>query len=246
MFEDSLLESGGRLKKRNPWATAMSFALEGLAIGLLVLVPMIYTEALPIHVLDTYVVLPDPPRAHAPTPPVDRTMDHRPASSNFQEGVLVVPQSFPDHAKVIRDRMNGGGGGGQDNGTDVIGAIPGGSGNDKLIARVLEGMPHAVPRPALPTRPVTVSRGVSEGLLLRRVTPEYPVLAKQSRTQGTVVLAAMIGRDGTIQNLQVLSGHPFLTKAAMEAVRQWRYRPYLLNGEPVEVETTITVNFNLN
>ena len=85
-----------------------------------------------------------------------------------------------------------------------------------------------------------------EGNLIYRIQPEYPALARQVRVQGTVVLRAVISREGTIENLQVLSGHPLLVKAAMEAVRQWRYRPYVLNGEPVEVETQVTVNFILS
>ncbi len=84
-----------------------------------------------------------------------------------------------------------------------------------------------------------------EGNLIRRIQPDYPPLARQARIQGSVVLRAVISRDGRIENLQVLNGHPMLAPAAIEAVRQWRYRPYMLNGEPVEVETQITVNFTL-
>jgi protein TonB len=85
-----------------------------------------------------------------------------------------------------------------------------------------------------------------EGLLIHRVEPAYPPLAKAARIQGTVQLQAIISKNGAIQNLQVLSGHPMLVTAAVEAVRQWRYRPYILNGDPVEVETQITVNFVLS
>ena len=84
-----------------------------------------------------------------------------------------------------------------------------------------------------------------EGNLIERVQPQYPSLARQARIQGTVLLSAVISRDGKIENLQVLSGHPMLVQAAMDAVRQWRYRPYYLNNEPVEVETQVTVNFTL-
>jgi protein TonB len=84
-----------------------------------------------------------------------------------------------------------------------------------------------------------------EGNLILRIQPDYPSLARQARIQGLVVLRAMISRDGAIENLQVLSGHPMLVRAAMDAVRQWRYRPYVLNGEPVEVETEVKVNFVL-
>ena len=85
-----------------------------------------------------------------------------------------------------------------------------------------------------------------EGNLIYRVQPEYPALARQVRVQGQVILRAVISREGTIENLQVLSGHPMLVRAAVNAVQQWRYRPYVLNGEPVEVETEVRVNFVLS
>jgi protein TonB len=90
-----------------------------------------------------------------------------------------------------------------------------------------------------------VSTGVMEGLLIRRVEPVYPPLARSTRTQGPVLLTALISKEGRVEELQVVSGHPFLAKAALDAVRQWRYRPYLLNGQPVEVQAQITVNFVL-
>ena len=100
----------------------------------------------------------------------------------------------------------------------------------------------------IPPRPVhhpPISHWM-EGNLIHRLQPAYPPLAVQTRTQGQVVLRAVITREGTIENLQVVSGHPLLVRAALEAVRQWRYRPYVLNGEPVEVETQVTVNFVLS
>jgi len=87
---------------------------------------------------------------------------------------------------------------------------------------------------------------VAQGLLVHEVKPQYPPLARQARVQGTVVLQAVIGKDGTVQNLQVLSGHPMLTRGAMDAVKQWRYEPCYLNGEPVEVDRQININFTLS
>jgi protein TonB len=85
-----------------------------------------------------------------------------------------------------------------------------------------------------------------EGNLIYRVQPQYPTLARQARVQGIVLLRAVISKEGKIENVQVIGGHPLLVKAAMDAVRQWRYRPYYLNSEPVEVETQVTVNFTLS
>ena len=98
---------------------------------------------------------------------------------------------------------------------------------------------------AAPQR-IRVSQGVTEGNLLRKVQPTYPPLAKTARIQGSVILNALISKAGNIENLRVMSGHPMLVQSALDAVKQWKYKPYILNGEPVEVETTITVNFNLS
>ena len=93
---------------------------------------------------------------------------------------------------------------------------------------------------------VRVSGAVESGFLQSRVAPKYPPLARQARIQGTVVLNIEIGRDGTVQEVSLFSGHPMLAPAAVDAVKQWKYRPYLLNGEPVAVETQVRVNFSLS
>jgi protein TonB len=130
----------------------------------------------------------------------------------------------------------------------VVGGVPGGMPGGQMngvIGGIISNAPMAVPKVAAPQR-IRVSQGVTQGMVLHKVQPSYPPLARTARVQGSVVLAAVIGKDGTIQNLHVLSGHPLLTQAALDAVRQWRYRPYILNGEPVEVDTQVTVNFTLS
>jgi len=114
-----------------------------------------------------------------------------------------------------------------------------------VIGGIISSTPVAVPKVATPQR-VRVSQGVSSGLLVRKVQPAYPPLARQARIQGQVLLRAVISKDGSIENLQLVSGHPMLVQSALDAVKQWKYRPYLLNGEPVEVDTEIVVNFTLS
>jgi protein TonB len=99
------------------------------------------------------------------------------------------------------------------------------------------------PKPTVKTPPIS---RMMEGNLIYKPQPVYPPMARAVRVQGAVVLRAIISKTGTIENLQTLSGHPLLVPSAIEAVKRWRYRPYVLNGEPVEVETQVTVNFILS
>ena len=131
--------------------------------------------------------------------------------------------------------------------TGVVGGVPGGVPGGSMggvIGSVLSWTPVAVPKIATPKR-IRVSSRRAAGLLVRKVPPTYPPLARQARIQGVVVLQAQISKEGNIVNLQLISGHPMLAPAAIEAVKQWKYKPYLLNGEPVEVDTQVQVNFTL-
>jgi periplasmic protein TonB len=245
MFEDSLLESGGRMTKRSPWTTALSFMLQVFLIGILVLIPLIYTEALPKQQLMTFLVAPPPPPPPPPppaaAPPTAKIVK---VQSELDNGQLRTPTAIPKKIAMIKEDeapppSSGMGG--------VVGGVPGGVAGGQMggvIGGIIASTPVAVPKVATPQR-VRVSQGVSEGLLVHKVTPQYPPLAKQARIQGAVVLQAVISKDGSIQNLRAVSGHPMLTPAAIDAVKQWRYKPYFLNGDPVEVETQVTVNFTL-
>jgi protein TonB len=125
----------------------------------------------------------------------------------------------------------------------VPGSMPGGVANS-VITEIARATPPALVKPSPPQK-LRVSSGVAAGMLVRQVKPQYPQIAVQARIQGTVVLQAVIAKDGTVRDLRLVSGHPMLVPAAIEAVKLWRYRPYLLNGEPVEVDTQINVNFTL-
>src|ERR1035437_9876983 len=243
MFEDSLIESGNRFKTKRLSTTVMSFTLQVMLIGILILIPLIYTDALPKTQLMPFRVAPPPPPP-PPPPPAAATVKVVKMQSEVINGQLRTPTKIPDKIQMIKeeeappDLGSGGVPGG------VPGGIPGGS-TGGVIGGILSSTHVDVPKIATPQR-IRVSSGVSTGLLIRKVTPNYPPLAKQARIQGQVVLQAEISKDGTIQNLQLISGHPMLAPAAIEAVRQWRYKPYLLNGEPVAVETQVVVNFSLS
>jgi protein TonB len=242
MFEDSLIESGNRLSTKRFSTTILSFLLQVGLIGVLILIPLIYTDALPKTQLMTFLVAPPPPPP--PPPPPAAAVKVVKVQSEVINGQLRTPTKIPQKVQMIKeeeappDLGTGGVSGG------VPGGIPGGS-TGGVMGGILSSTPVAVPKVATPQR-VRVSTGVATGLLIRKVQPSYPPLAKAARIQGHVLLQAEISKDGTIQNLQLISGHPMLAPAAIEAVKQWRYKPYLLNGEPVAVETQVDVIFSLS
>jgi len=245
MFEDSLLESGGRLKTKRGMTTTISFILEIVLVGILVLIPLLFTEALPKQQLMTFLVAPPPPPPPPPPPAAAPVKVVKQIQSEITNGQLRTPTKIPEKVQMIKEEeapppMASMGG--------VVGGVPGGVPGGQMggvIGGIISSTPVAVPKVATPQR-VRVSQGVSQGLLIKKVKPPYPPLARQARIQGQVLLQAEISKDGSIQNLRLISGHPMLAPSAIEAVKQWRYKPYYLNGEPVEVETQITVIFSLS
>jgi protein TonB len=221
----------------------LSFLLQVGLIGVLILIPLIYTDALPKGNLMTFLVAPPPPPP-PPPPPAAAAVKVVKIQSEVINGQLRTPTKIPNKVQMIKEEEAPPdlGAGGVPGG--VPGGIPGGS-MGGVMGGILGSTNAAIPKVATPQR-VRVSSGVSTGLLIKKVTPNYPQLAKQARIQGSVVLQAEISKEGTIQNLQLISGHPMLAPAAIEAVKQWRYKPYLLNGEPVAVETQVVVNFSLS
>jgi len=244
MFEDSLIESGGRLKTKRGLTTTISVIFQIGLLVVMILIPLIFTEALPKQQLMTFLVAPPPPPP--PPPPAAAPVKIvKQIQTDIVNGQLRTPTKIPEKVQMIKEEeapppaMAS---------TGVVGGVPGGVPGGSMggvMGSILSSTPVAVPKVATPQR-VRVSQGVSAGLLIRKVNPNYPPLARQARIQGQVLLQAEISKDGSIQNLRLISGHPMLAPAAIEAVKQWKYKPYLLNGEPVEVETTVQVNFTLS
>jgi protein TonB len=242
MFEDSLLESGGRLKTRRGRTTTFAIFLEILLIGFMVLLPLIFTEALPKQQLVSFLTAPPPPPPPPPPAAAPVHVVHQ-VQTDIVNGALRTPTKIPQKIQMIKEdeappQMAAGG---------VIGGVPGGIPGGQMggvIGGIISSTPVAVPKVATPQR-VRVSAGVTNGLLIRKVSPNYPPLARQARIQGQVVLRAQISKDGSIEGLTLVSGHPMLVQSALDAVKQWKYKPYLLNGEPVEVDTEVLVNFTL-
>jgi protein TonB len=153
-------------------------------------------------------------------------------------GKLMAPKTIPKNVTIIKEEAE------PDMGSmgGVVGGVAGGS-MGGVIGGVIGGMP---PPPKPVQSRIKVGGNVTAAKIINRTAPNYPPLARQTRISGTVRLHAIIAKDGTVQQLEVLSGHPLLVQAALDAVRQWRYQPTLLNGEPVEVDTTVDVIFSLN
>lgn len=247
MFADSILEFGQQ-KKRQSFATITSFVFNCLAIGVMLIMPLVFTESLPKAQLLTFLMAPPPPPPPPPpaAAPVQRVV-RQIQTDMLNSGQLRTPTKIPQRVQMIREEeapppMMATGG--------VVGGVPGGIPGGQLggvIGGIVNATSSAAPKfvPVTPQR-VRISQGVTKGLLIQKVEPQYPTLARAARVQGEVLLSALIDSNGQITNLQLISGHPMLVPAAIAAVKQWRYKPYLLNGQPVEVETTITVIFSLS
>jgi protein TonB len=245
MFEQTLIESNNTIKSHRGKSTIVSFILQCIIIGVVVLIPLLFTQALPAKELTTLLVAPPPPPPPPPPPAASAPVKHA-AVKVEDTSALKTPTSIPKQVKMVKDEPQ------QAEAppsavAGVVGGVPGGVAGGQaggVLGGVLSSTPAYVP-PKPNVQRVRVSQGVTSGLLVKKVQPEYPPLARQARIQGSVVLKAVISKTGHVEGLQVVSGHPMLTSSAISAVKQWQYKPYILNGQPVEVETNITVNFTL-
>jgi protein TonB len=206
------------------------------------LLPLMFTEALPKGQLLTFLVAPPPPPP--PPPPAAPTVRVVRETDLSNSGTLRTPTRIPKKIEMIKEEdapppsPSGG----------VVGGIPGGIPGGQLggvIGGIIGSTSVAAVPKLEPVKRIRVSQGVTQGLLVHRVEPLYPKIALAARITGVVQLKAIIGKDGNIKELQTLSGPPLLVPSAIDAVKQWHYKPYLLNGEAVEVETSVTVTFQL-
>ena len=236
MFEEMVVSTSTNKKTNKPWTVVISMVFQVLFLAILILIPLIYTEALPKTLMSSILLAPPPP----PPPPAVQVI-HKPVQHLMDAGKLVQPKAIPKDLKTIKEEpepdMGGMAGG-------VPGGVAGGSAGG-VLGGVIGGAGGAPPPPKITPKRVTVGGNVQAARLVNRVQPLYPPLARQTRISGTVKLHAIIGKNGAVEQLQVVSGHPLLVQSALDAVRQWRYQPTLLNGDPVEVDTEIDVIFSL-
>ncbi len=240
MFSQTFVD--GTRRTRKPYAVALSLLLQIAVVGLLILVPLLYTQTLPDAQLKSMLMAPLPP----PAPKLRTVVEVKPAVVRALSGTrLVAPTAIPKRINMVVAAPAA-----LDLGSVTTVSGTGENGNPLLFGST--GSSNPSPPPFIPTAkpkaaagPVRVGGVVAEANILHRVQPLYPPLAKSARVQGSVEFTALISKNGRVENLQLVRGHPLLVNAAREAILQWLYRPTMLNGEPVDVLTSISVNFKL-
>ena len=246
LFADVLLEVDSTERKRRGWSALSSVILQCLMLGAALIIPLMFTEALPKAQLLTFLVAPPPPPPPPPPAAAVAPVQVRRIDSDVMNGQLRSPSRIPQRVQMIQEDETPPP---LTSGTGVIGGVVGGVPGGQLggvIGGIISSTANlnVVPKLAAVTpKRVRVSQGVVAGMVIKKIAPEYPAIARAARIQGEVILTAIISKEGTIENLQVERGHPLLIQSAITAVKQWRYRPFLVSGEPVEVETKITVTF---
>jgi protein TonB len=240
MFDEMVVSSPNPKKTNKPWTVILSMIFQVAFLAVLILIPLIYTEALPKTMMATLLVAPPPPPP-PPPPPIAQVVHVKPQVHLMDAGKLVTPKVIPKDIKIIKEDapdMSGMQGG-------VVGGVAGGQ-MGGVIGGVIGGVGVAPPPPKPAQQRIRQGGQVQAAKLVNKVQPLYPPLARQTRISGTVRLHAIIAKNGSVEQLEVISGHPLLVQAALDAVRQWKYQPTTLNGENVEVDTTIDVIFSLN
>ncbi|MBS1814218.1 MAG: energy transducer TonB [Acidobacteria bacterium] len=237
MFESALVDSANRIQTRSRYWMLATTSFNAAILAAMVLIPMLYPEALPRSQVTAMLQPPLLPHAAPPKQPARPVRVSRAsAGANPFVAPAQIPQGIHPIAREAPPQISGG---------VQMGARNGTLGSDVPIA-IATG-PSLPVISVVPRKPTVqrVSAGVIAGMNISRTTPVYPAIARAAHVGGTVELHALISKSGTIEGLSVVSGPEMLRAAAVDAVKTWRYRPYLLNGEPVDVETTITVHFTL-
>ena len=229
-------------RPRNPWAAIGSSAFLSVVVLALIVIPLLHTDPLPKRETLTMLYLQPPPAAggdatkfRAPTPPSRST--YTPTSTAIPT-VHKTQEAPPPPVATSSDVVGGVPGG-------VVGGIPAGVLSEALSSTRSVLAPAKMSDPT-PVKRIRVASRVVEANLIHDVTPQYPPEAGRARIEGMVVLLAVIGTDGSVKDVRVESGLPILAQAAIDAVKQWRYKPYMVDGEPVEVDSRITINFTLS
>lgn len=233
----SLIVSGERLGLRNPWATFGSLIFQFLLLSAVAVIPLFHVDPLPKRERPTMVYLQAPPQTasiatkiRAPKP----LFTHTPTRTPISTPVHMTQEASPAPVDTTNEVAAG-----------AVSGVQDGAPTEMLSGPRIVAAASKAPEPT-PAKRIRVASGVAEANLIHDVPPQYPPEAGRERVEGMVVLLAVIGTDGTVKDVRVESGPALLAQAAIDAVKQWRYRPYLLNGIPVEIDSRITINFTMS
>lgn len=233
MFESATFESMGIITTRSRRWMGAVLLFEAALLAAMIMIPLLHPQALPEW--KTIWIIPAPaPKPQTP-PPVVRQAT---TTTEMAHGVVFMPTQIPDHIVYVdtpEPVIDPSIGKWVSSSTDT-GSNPFGNGTGRGIPTV---------RPAI-SGPIHISSTIAESVAIYKTIPVYPPIARAAHVEGTVRLEATISKTGSIENLRVTSGNPMLQQAALNAVSCWRYKPYLLDGQPVEVETAVDVIFTLN
>jgi periplasmic protein TonB len=233
MFGDTLLESSSTVGKRKRWPMATAFTVEAIIAAIVVIIPLLSTGVIPVSAR-VPLFTPVKPVIVETAPPTSANLHPSGPVNGAQRAMVIMANDNPNAIHYGQPEIMT---------TDWREATPsyvGPIGAHNAIGDLIGAGPATTNVKAGTRRIVSQ---LTEAQLLNKVEPIYPRIAQVTGIQGQVRLHAIIARDGSIQSLNAINGNPLLIRAAMDAVSQWRYKPYVLNGEAVEVETFITVNF---
>src|ERR1700676_645957 len=232
-------------RRRRPLDLAVSLTLHFAVLGVLLLIPLLFTVGLDLHKnVTTFLVAPLPPMAAPPAPPsVLARAPRTPPKQILKAGQLTAPTFVPKRVVVADDAPPAD----QEFAGGVVGGLPGGLGGGQVdgLLNVSVSTAPVAPKPVSePKKPVRLTSGVKPPRLIFSPAPEYPLLAKQSHIAGIVVIEAIIDERGNVTEARAISGQPLLVAAALKAVSQRRYEPTIFDGEPTPIELTVEVTFH--
>lgn len=249
MFDDLVeCSPSGKKKTKKPLTVFFSFVAQVVFLGILLLIPLLVTPALPKTLLSTLLVAPPPPAAPPPPPAATPVKIVKPTARLIEAGKLMAPKSIPKQVNIIKEEEMPPDVGAATVTGGVVGGVPGGQ-IGGVLGGIIGGSSTAAPPPPPPKEvvPTRIQQGgnVQMASIINRVQPIYPIIARNARVQGTIRLHTIIDKDGRVIEVQYVSGPGMLTQAAMDAVKQWRFKPTTLNNTPVQVECVFEVVFNL-
>lgn len=250
LLADSLLDLSTTRPGQRSLDFVLSMIIHAIFLGILILLPLYFTEAIDLRQFtQTFLVAPPPPPPPPPPPsPGIVKMGPGPRRVFTQAGKLLAPGIIPQHIAMLKEEELPP----EVGGAGVVGGVPGGVPGGQMggvIGGIISGAQRTyvpvAPVAAQPKAPIRVGGRVKPPRAISTPDPVYPTLAKQARIQGDVLIDAVIDTHGNVVEMQVVSGHPLLIQAAMEALRKWKYEPTYLNEEPVSVQLIVTVRFRL-